>query len=117
MLASVLVTSTLDAVILTLGPTVAIIASYVLSKRDTKIAADKVRLAAEGVAEVAKEASGKVDDVNGKLEVVDDIVNNRLTQALEAAEDERAQRIKLLERLSHVEERLAQALAREEENK
>ena len=92
------------AFIVALGPTIAIVVSYRLTRRDTKEAAATVRTAAEGVALTAEQTAGTV---NEKLDVVHNLVNDRLTKALEEAEAERAMRVAVLERLDHLEKRLA----------
>ena len=65
-----------DATVLALAPTLAIIVTYLLSRRDRKVVAEKVEDVKETVATTASAADEKLDSIHI-------LVNNRMTEALE----------------------------------
>lgn len=67
-----------------LAPTLAILVSYVLSRRDSNRAAKKV---AREVATVKATVADTAHDANEKLETIHTLVNSRLTEALQRIDD------------------------------
>jgi hypothetical protein len=76
------VNSLAAALIVALGPTVAIIVTYILAKRERHHVAVALTETTTAVAESGRQVSRKLDDNGEKLEVVHELVNSRMAEAL-----------------------------------
>lgn len=75
-------TSLAVATIVALGPTVAILVTHLLSRRERRAVAEELRDTSAEAAGREEAIAGKIDANGDRLEEVHELVNSRMTEAL-----------------------------------